>query len=338
MSILPPILTAIDFCVWFLYYSAMNIDLHTHTIHSTGDGKQTLEQLLNKGAEQNVSHLSITDHNSIGAHLELNEKLKKGTLNTNFKGKLISGTELKYEQGEFAGEILGYGIDVEAFNNAKHPFMQPEEQLRRWKDYYDGLYKTFTKIGFTLGDYDKLQQEYIAAQKSPSFVLLPLLLQGDNLNISKKLVIDFQGSSIQSKQTNWFRNDFKSPDGKHYVEREMDSLETISKAIRLAGGKVFKAHIFLDMKEQKKVESFLRYATNKGLIDGLEVFHRGFTPEQIDYTKQYCEQSGLLMSGGTDNHNLEHKLCSLQDGRSFEVPYKKVKWVDDIQSTDFSKL
>lgn len=324
----------------FVIITSMNIDLHTHTIHSTGDGKQTLEQLLDKGAEQDVDYLSITDHNSIGAHLELNEKRKKGTLKTQFKGKLISGTELKFEQDSFAGEVLGYGMDVESFNNAHHPFMQPEEQLRRWKDYYDGLYRMFTKLGFVLGDYDALQQEYISAQKSPSFVLLPLLLQGDNLNISKKLISDFQGSNMKSKQNNWFRHDCKSPDGQFYVEREMDSLETISKAVRAAGGKVFKAHIFLDIKEQKKVEAFLRYATNKGLIDGLEVFYAGFTPGQIAYTKQYCEQSGLLMSGGTDNHNLEHKLCSLNDvsRTSFKVPHESVKWVDNVRSVDFANL
>lgn len=317
----------------------MKIDLHTHSTHSTGDGKQTLEELLEKGAEENVGYLSITDHNSIGAHLELNDKLKKGTLKTNFKGKILTGTELKYEQGE----VLGYGMDIEAFNAAKHPFLQPEEQMRRWHDYYDGLYKMFTKLGFKLGDYDKLQEEYIKAQKSPSFILLPLLLQGDNMNISKKLIAGFQGNNINAKQNNWFRHDCKSPTGEFYVEREMDSLETISKAVRAAGGKVFKAHVFLDIKERERVEAFLKYATRQGLIDGLETFYAGFTPEQINFTRQYCERTGLLMSGGTDNHILEHKLCTVNNIGSgsnkiipFTVLHESVQWINNAKGVDFS--
>jgi predicted metal-dependent phosphoesterase TrpH len=45
------------------------IDLHIHTISS--DGTDTVSNILKKANKLNIEALSITDHNSLAAYLEL---------------------------------------------------------------------------------------------------------------------------------------------------------------------------------------------------------------------------------------------------------------------------
>ena len=59
------------------------IDLHMHTIYS--DGTHTCTEILKKAQEKNLSHISITDHNTCKAYEELvNPEIRKV-----FKGKII---------------------------------------------------------------------------------------------------------------------------------------------------------------------------------------------------------------------------------------------------------
>ena len=49
------------------------IDLHIHTNHS--DGTDSVEELLHKAEEKKLEIISITDHDQIGAYIEI-EKIK----------------------------------------------------------------------------------------------------------------------------------------------------------------------------------------------------------------------------------------------------------------------
>ena len=45
------------------------IDLHMHSTHS--DGTDTVMDILKKAQEKNLSYISITDHNTCSAYIEL---------------------------------------------------------------------------------------------------------------------------------------------------------------------------------------------------------------------------------------------------------------------------
>ena len=82
------------------------IDLHTHTKHS--DGSSTTEELLREAEKIGLTHLSITDHNTIAAYNDL----KDYTTRMQFKGKIITGIEITTTYKGETIEILGYNFDL----------------------------------------------------------------------------------------------------------------------------------------------------------------------------------------------------------------------------------
>ncbi len=64
------------------------IDLHTHTLYS--DGSSSVEELLTKAEKLHLSLLSITDHDTIQAHFELQNPIIRNL----FHGEILSGVEL----------------------------------------------------------------------------------------------------------------------------------------------------------------------------------------------------------------------------------------------------
>lgn len=90
------------------------IDLHVHTNHS--DGTDSVEELLTNAEKQKLEIISITDHDTIDAYKEIedNPKIRK-----KFKGKIITGVELKAIYNKKNIEILGYGIDYKKIKYTK---------------------------------------------------------------------------------------------------------------------------------------------------------------------------------------------------------------------------
>ena len=103
------------------------IDLHTHTVYS--DGADTPETLLRGAAQAGLTHLSITDHNSVGAYRDPAAVHWRDL----FPGKLIRGIEITcmYE-GEIV-EVLGYGYDLDKLEALLPQVVLPfrEKQLDR---------------------------------------------------------------------------------------------------------------------------------------------------------------------------------------------------------------
>lgn len=83
------------------------IDIHSHTTYS--DGSFSVEELLNEAEKLNLSLLSITDHNTIQAHFEL----QNSSIRDKFKGKIISGIEITTTYKGETIEVLGYGFNLE---------------------------------------------------------------------------------------------------------------------------------------------------------------------------------------------------------------------------------
>ena len=82
------------------------IDLHTHTNHS--DGTLSVLELLKEAEAKKLEMISITDHDGIGAYLEMdnNPDIRKI-----FNGDILIGSELKTFYDGVSIEILGYGFD-----------------------------------------------------------------------------------------------------------------------------------------------------------------------------------------------------------------------------------
>ncbi len=69
------------------------IDLHLHTTYS--DGSDSVKELLEKAEQLNLEIISITDHDSVGAYLELEEHPE---IRHKFSGEIIIGSEIEEEK------------------------------------------------------------------------------------------------------------------------------------------------------------------------------------------------------------------------------------------------
>ena len=293
------------------------IDLHTHTNHS--DGSQTVAELLTKAEQAGLKYLSITDHDSIGAYQELaNPEIRKL-----FSGKIIKGTELYFTLGKVFNEVLGYNIDIEKIKTDKIF----DEELRKTQQigFLRETYNIFKEHNFTLSPLEEVEDSmsgygffgagavYEDIKKHPENQILLEKYKVNN-------IYDYYRVWIDDEESGFFVDTLKYK----------PSLDYVSKLIRDAGGLVFMAHIC--RKTPEEAQMLLDYAINNNLIDGIEVYYKDFTTEQIEDLKTLCAKHNLLMSGGTDSHHLSHKVGYVQNEQT-PIPYEIAKpWLDKIES------
>ena len=84
-----------------------NVNLHIHTIES--DGKGNWKQILSSAKEKNYKYISITDHNTVQVHKEIQNDI------------LITGVEFDCWYGYVFIHLLAYGIDIG--NKEIQPFL-----------------------------------------------------------------------------------------------------------------------------------------------------------------------------------------------------------------------
>ena len=80
----------------------------------------------------------------------------------------------------------------------------------------------------------------------------------------------------------------------------MPTLEFFNKFIHEHNVKIFLAHLYKYQLDD--YISYLNKIVEKGLLDGVEVYHSSFTKNQIEILEEYCKNNNLLMSGGSDCH------------------------------------
>ena len=152
------------------------IDLHTHTVKS--DGTFTPNELLTLAESQNLSFLSITDHESVDAYYDMDRSL--------FSGKLIPGIELRTSCFGVAIELIGYGFDIDKMKETikKYHYKTTQEL-----DIYmiNLAYDQYTKKGVKL---DSSFIEDFNDQSSPrlsKYIKSAILKHPENESFSKEI-------------------------------------------------------------------------------------------------------------------------------------------------------
>lgn len=102
------------------------IDLHIHT--NLSDGELSPKEIIDKAIKNNVSVLSITDHDTIDAYTEeLYEYAKSKNIN------LINGVEISTKNEKAGIHVLGYNFDIKnkalkeklhLLKNARHIYLK----------------------------------------------------------------------------------------------------------------------------------------------------------------------------------------------------------------------
>ncbi len=305
------------------------IDIHTHSTHS--DGTFEVPQILEKAEELKLAILAITDHNSIGAYDDIQNK----EIREKFKGTILPGCEVTTTYNGEIIEVLGYGFDYEKFREelAKNTLSDRDRRLRRYKVScitVDTLEKRGMKFRKNFGEeiYKNPKQFYDTRNEA---VMDAILREIKSFPENEKF---FEGKENMEKVTakEFVRKMIYNPKSKLFIDQTnlYPTLEKVIEIIHNSGGIAFLAHLHV---YSKTIEENLTNIVDKYELDGLECYYTTFSKEQIENLKKFCKEKGLYMSGGSDFHGTRKQNHELGIGSGdLYVPKEIVEeWIDKLK-------
>lgn len=260
------------------------IDLHTHTSYS--DGTWDVKTLLENAKKNNVELLSITDHDSVKAHLELKEK----DYSNYYDGKIITGAEFNCVFNNAKIELLGYKFDIEEMSKWIEETYNNERVKYNLIEEFNLLMSACHKNNIKVDDINYKEDMgwpidciYKSIKKYPE---------------NKKY---FQSKEWEDK-SHFFRCCTCNLDFPLYIDfsYQTPNAKIVSDKIRSLGGRVFLAHLFT-----YQLRDYLKYLdslVSNNIIDGIEVYYSTFTKEETKFLEDYCKKNNLYISAGTDCH------------------------------------
>ena len=294
------------------------IDLHIHSTHS--DGTYNPIELLQKAEKLGLEIISITDHDNIDAHIELqNIDAKKY-----YKGKVITGIELKTVYKSVPIEILGYGVNVEKIKKLMN--IQQENKRKAQVKYLEYLKNTGKKIGLKFDENVQMSAEDFWAG-------LTFLNSIEKTEANKEIIEKY---NIGLSGDTFYRNCISNPNNIFYINETKDMLspKEIIEEIHNAGGLAFLAHpliyLYGDMPRQLEVEEEF---INEYDIDGLECYHSLFSTEGTEKLLEICDKYNLYKSGGSDYHGIYKPYIELGTGKENNLNISKdlvAEWINKI--------
>lgn len=246
----------------------MKIDLHMHTIHS--DGQDTILELAERVRHAGVTHVSITDHDTVAAYDDPELDALQAVAD------VIPGIEINSEgpQGEL--HILGYGIDVDHADLRAYCDWRKETRITWSQDIVDRL----QRLGFAI------EWERCMERATGGIIV--------RTHIAEELALHYPEYTVKQ-----LYDTFLVKGKSAYVERPPYDSEQAIRLIQRAGGIALLAHPGLYAQhwswEQLKEEG----------IEGVEAFHSRHTIKMTNTWLKRAKEDGLYVSVGSDYHG-EH--------------------------------
>jgi predicted metal-dependent phosphoesterase TrpH len=239
-------------------------DLHIHTNYS--DGALSPACIIRKAHENDLSVISITDHDTVDGIDEAIEEGKKYGID------VIPGVELSSDIADFEVHILGYFMDKDNSELQRYLKFFRDERAKR----AERIVKKVNWLGVPL------KYEHILEVAGDSAIGRPHIAQA---MLAHKLVPSFQDAF----------NRFLGNYAPAYEKKIHISPGSAFKIITDAGGLAFIAH----------PNNFPEHIINeliKAGADGIEIIHPSHSADKVRYYKQLAGQYFMLTSGGSDYH------------------------------------
>ena len=268
------------------------IDLHMHSTYS--DGEFSVLELIEKLNSLNIKYASITDHNSVDAHVEYYEN----NYQNKFNGIMILGTEIQTIVDGYIIEVLVYNYNLYAYK----AFVD-ETQKKFWEFHHNAYLELLKKA-------DSMGLKYIEPSRE--------LQNGYYCNMKFQDAIqactEFNKNIIPLKSLTdhlyFYRYEFQNPNSIFYVDntKAFPKLDDVLKVSHDCGGIVSLAHIDEYQSIEDKLE-FLKTLVNDYNIDSIECFHPVISDENRRVYMNFANENGLLISAGSDFHgsHLPHR-------------------------------
>lgn len=254
------------------------VDLHTHT--SASDGAFTPTQLVQRACRLGLKVLAITDHDTVSGVVEGQRAGAACGL------EVIAGVEINTDVPKAELHVLGYFVDP---NHA-----ELNEQLTRIRE---GRVNRAKSMAERLGEagapvrFERILEIAGEGSVGRPHVAQALLEAGHVTSYSEA----FQK--------------YIGRDSPCYVERMKFSPAEACALIRRAGGLPVLAHpIARTDKYGKMIIPVMEADLLSGMLDeglmGLEVYYNGYDAIEIEYLLGLTRKYDLLVTGGTDFHNV----------------------------------
>lgn len=253
----------------------MKIDLHTHSYFS--DGEFSPEAIILEAKRQNISTLSITDHNTI----KYNQDLHKFAGEHNIK--LIEGIEIstlhQLPNNSISLHVLGYGKNLNKQLLKQALFETIEGYDKRAQKIIIKLNKEFLDIKL---DFEKIKKHTKEMYISRNRLARLLTKHTKTISINEAL-----------------KKHVFTPEDNSWMIKTEESFRIINKA----GGVPVLAHSGRELKKmglenyKKMIAQFSRYN-----LKGLEVYYPKHTLKETEVIKDIAKRYGLHITGGSDWH------------------------------------
>lgn len=292
------------------------IDLHIHTVNSDGDF--TPEEILKKAELNGIKYISFTDHNNINTYADL-DKLNVASL---FSGVIVTGVEFEFCYKGRLFDMLGYGVDLSVLKSSKiikngmiHSTVESETSvLNRFKEVCDSLNIKYSPDL-------KIDNAYNMAN---DVILDDIIQHKENVDILNSMgIID---------RSTFYRKHCCEPTSPFYIDKTQNafSLEYVCNLIHSASGKAFFAHPFVYHLDN--IVDMMDMMVSNKLIDGIECAHRKHTDEQIAFLINYCDENGILKSGGSDLHTSNNHIGHANNGMYIIDETLVSPWIKHIKT------
>ena len=289
------------------------LDLHMHSNHSL-DGKLDVNMILDKCAEKGLQVVSITDHDSCDAVLDIDK--------TKFEGTVIYGMEADALVGKLTYDILCYDFDLEPVRKWAHGQYGTCES--RQVKIFEKLCGLCDKLGLKLDDSTPYQAENEYAHAA-LFRMLEAVPESkaylDSLNI--KSVTDL------------YREGTVNENFPLYIDMHLvwPSIEEVRDVIHQNGGKIFLAHPFKYGNDTNAIDIL---NTCLPYIDGVEICNES-SKEQVEFLYNFAKEHNLLMSAGNDFHGSEKHSELGVTNITKEMEEEIYTWVNQTKHKIFVK-
>ena len=244
------------------------IDLHLHTNHS--DGTDSVEELLKNAQKNNLEVISITDHDSVEAYFELEEKPELRKL---YAGKIIVGTELRAVYQKTNIEILGYGVDPHQLKITTIDQFQIQQEMLAY----------FKQVAQNLGI--RYEEKIQVKKDDPRCFYASHTFARSILKFQENIPI-FEKMGLMFEETAFYRIHESNPVSPFYYDNSKyyPTLEQVVKDIHQAGGIAFLAHgyVYPFTNQKQTIQEILE----KTAIDGAECEYPLFSKEQREEIKK----------------------------------------------------
>lgn len=248
----------------------MKFDLHSHSHFSDGD--HAPDFLLKRAAEENLTHLAITDHDCTTA-LEM-------PLDNCYGITLVPGVEISCDWDNQEIHIVGLGI------NWKNPilleFLKQQQNSRRTRM---KLIDEKLKLNGVSGLVD-----YLDTLPCTSF--------------TRSHVADFLVNRSTSKNKQKAFKQYLGKKGKAYVPANWASLDSAINVIHEADGFAILAHPGrYSMNKRKLIKLVNEFSNLRG--DGMETSYGGINPLVQKQLEELSKEASLYNSVGSDFHSTD---------------------------------